>query len=507
MEEEKQQVLNKIAKIRRKVEDIPNHEVWLEAAKNLRMEQQKETLISEKTKDQRFQLSNAEKKLNSVQQSLKDAKAAFSNAGPDTLYNNMEKEHKMNKYLVSENLPKLIQDGKSQSKELTKILSQPASSNKDLAVFEKEIKELNEEIAMLAEKRLLLNNSGEDKLALFRQQAAIIARKKEGKAQRLAALHEEINSLTVELEKKKESSKNSGVKIMKGEEFKKYVNDLRGKSTVYKRKKAEISEIIAEFGILQRTEEILKGREKTIQLKIQELEKKSGVSGFHAAQDNLEKVSERKGELDQVKGKTLSEISEIVQNLMKSINDKKTKLSPIIQELRTIRQAVQELESAYSEKKKQYDATMVGLDSDNIQLEQEVKGYRQDIINDQSRYHYLQQMCHVVDIAQDKIFHEIKAYIGGDDSMDAIQKQRGFKSYRDLYNKKITEQENLGKNLREQQKDVRTNFEPNVKQLAMFSDLEKLLALKLSCNKKVLAAGRTNNTDIQGAITQERLVL
>lgn len=42
----------------------------------------------------------------------------------------------------------------------------------------------------------------------------------------------------------------------KGEEMKRYVAELRAKSTVYKKKKAELSAITAEFGILQRTEEV-----------------------------------------------------------------------------------------------------------------------------------------------------------------------------------------------------------------------------------------------------------
>ncbi|KAJ1525611.1 Intraflagellar transport protein 81, partial [Nowakowskiella sp. JEL0078] len=154
-----------------------------------------------------------------------------------------------------------LEDAKKQFKDLNKIISEPATSSKDLVNYEEESKELNEQIAKLAERRLLKNNSGEDKLALFRQQAAIIARKKEGTAQRLTMLQEEVNSLSGEVSKKKESAKGAHG-MLKGEEFKRYVNDLRGKSTIYKHKKADLSELTGEFGILQRTEELLKGREK-----------------------------------------------------------------------------------------------------------------------------------------------------------------------------------------------------------------------------------------------------
>ena len=52
---------------------------------------------------------------------------------------------------------------------------------------------------------------------------------------------------------------------------------------------------------------------------------------------------------------------------------------------------------------------------------------------------------------------EMKAYIGGDETIEAIQKQRGFKTYRELYNRKILEAENAGRALRESQKEVKVN--------------------------------------------------
>lgn len=48
MEDEKQQVSAKIARIRKKVEEVPNHEQWLDAAKRLRTEQGNEGVIAER---------------------------------------------------------------------------------------------------------------------------------------------------------------------------------------------------------------------------------------------------------------------------------------------------------------------------------------------------------------------------------------------------------------------------------------------------------------------------
>lgn len=43
---------------------------------------------------------------------------------------------------------------------------------------------------------------------------------------------------------------------------------LRSKGTVYKKKRQEIAELKAEFGVLQRTEEILKQKHETVQQKL-----------------------------------------------------------------------------------------------------------------------------------------------------------------------------------------------------------------------------------------------
>lgn len=54
--------------------------------------------------------------------------------------------------------------------------------------------------------------------------------------------------------------------------------------------------------------------------KIYAAENKVGVVGYHDAQSNLEKVSEKKSEQDSQKGQQLEEISAIIEKLMNTIN-------------------------------------------------------------------------------------------------------------------------------------------------------------------------------------------
>ena len=67
-----------------------------------------------------------------------------------------------------------------------------------------------------------------------------------------------------------------------------------------------------------------------------------------------------------------------------------------------------------------------------------MKAYREEILLEQSRYHYLMAMKKVTEEKQRRVAAEMKSYVS---TADAERK----KSYRDLYTKKIQEQENQGK--------------------------------------------------------------
>lgn len=52
----------------------------------------------------------------------------------------------------------------------------------------------------------------------------------------------------------------------------------------------------------------------------------------------------------------------------------------------------------------------------------------------------------------------MKAYVGTDESIKLIQKERGFKSYRDLYHKKILEAQAANKELLLERDDIKVKW-------------------------------------------------
>lgn len=57
---------------------------------------------------------------------------------------------------------------------------------------------------------------------------------------------------------------------------------------------------------------------------------------------------------------------------------------------------------------------------------------------EESRYHYLNHMLKMIELQQQRVADEMKAYTSSDPS-------ERKKSFRDMYSRKIQEQENLGK--------------------------------------------------------------
>ncbi|XP_002742265.1 intraflagellar transport protein 81 homolog [Saccoglossus kowalevskii] len=475
MEEEKEQLLKRIDRLKKKVETVPNHERMLEIARNFRKETERETTVAQQKLDQKNQLLHAEQRYQRTVHQLKDLKQTTAGASAEGLVKKLEEENKVNTYLCQEKLPREIEAKRKTVQDLQRVVSEPAMGQSDLDELDRKIRSMNAEINQLIEKRMMRNDPIDDKLSLFRQQASIIARKKEAAAESLSENKETLQSCLQEVREKREQAKSiQGEEVLKGDDFKRYVNKLRGKSTVYKKKRQELAELRAEYGVLSRTEEILKQRDTHISNALSHLENRKGVAGYHDTQEELEKVSAIKSELDEMKGKTLEDMSEMVRKLTQTIAAKKTDLAPVIKELRPLRQRCQELQQVYDEKKAAYDSMAAGLESNRSKLEQEVKVYREECSQEESRYHYLNCMIKMNEIQQTRVADEMKAYV----SSDPLEKKKAF---REQYTRKIQEQENLGKGLREKQKAVRESHGPSMRQMKMWKDFEMLMECKKQC--------------------------
>lgn len=499
MEEEKDQLLKRVERLKKRVESVSNHQRMLEQARQLRVEQEREESLTHQKQEQKNQLFQAEQRLLRLQQQLKDLRQAAADAHPESLMKRLEEEIKINSYMVTEKLPKELEGMRRTVQYMQKAASEPAMGQADLQEMEDKIKEVDSQINQLIEKRMMRNDPIDDKLTLYRQQASIIIRKKESKAEELQEAREELAAAERELKQRSSQGRDAhGEEVIRGDELKRLVARLRSKGTTYKKKRQEIAELRAEFGVLQRTEEILKQRHDAIQQKLQTVEAEKGISGYSDTQEELERVSAIKSDLDEKKGRTLDDMSEMVKKLNSMIAEKKSALAPIIKELRSLRQRRAELNQEYEEKKAQYESCAAGLESNRSKLEQEVKALREEMAQKENRYHHINTMSEVIEMQIQRASEEMKAYV----SSDPQQKK---KTIREVYMKNIAEQELLGKKLREEQKVVRENHSANMEQMKLWLDLEKLMECKRQCFIKAQNQASIGQIIQEGG--EDRLVL
>lgn len=247
---------------------------------------------------------------------------------------------------------------------------------------------------------------------------------------------------------------------------------VREKIETYKRMRDEISTLRNELVILQRTEQILKSRDKNLDEFLTALEKKKGVEGVRATQRELIEMSEKTAAVDQLKGATLEEISAMVEQIGREFKTKQMQLQPMMTELKALRQEYMEVESKHSECKSTYDKIAIGLEMDKQSLERECDAFQEECLREESRYHTLNCLVTNSKIKLQRAEQE-KKWNDGHGRM-----LRDFSSFKELYAHKIAQQEQLTKQLRVKQKELKENAMSMTRQKQHFMNLQKLLQAK-----------------------------
>lgn len=101
---------------------------------------------------------------------------------------------------------------------------------------------MNREQKALTESRTTERDA--DNLLPFRQQAATVIRMKDTAAEQLDELTKAIREIDTTISRKQSSLQQIvGETYLRGDELKQYVNMLKAKSSVYKKQRAELSEL------------------------------------------------------------------------------------------------------------------------------------------------------------------------------------------------------------------------------------------------------------------------
>jgi intraflagellar transport protein 81 len=121
------------------------------------------------------------------------------------------------------------------------------------------------------------------------------------------------------------------------------------------KKHAELADLEQEIAIIRRTEQILQNQLKEVAKDVKSYESKYGVTGLFNAEEDLEELARKKGSTDLLKGKTLEELTSIVETLKAKIEEKRDRLKPLIEDHKNLKTALKEVEEENKRKRTDYE--------------------------------------------------------------------------------------------------------------------------------------------------------
>uniref|UniRef100_A0ABL0EJC2 IFT81 calponin homology domain-containing protein n=1 Tax=Rhodnius prolixus TaxID=13249 RepID=A0ABL0EJC2_RHOPR len=454
MEKEKEIVMKKIDRLSRKLDNIENKEAFLEAARELRLEKERQKELLQQRQGEMELMQRLQQNTASLTQQLNDVRQASQGVTPQELLNKLEEELKMNTYIVNEKLGLELENKKKEVEILTRIANGSFPTQENIDALKKKVVELSEEVSELAQRGFASKEPADDKSAPYRQQALIIARKKGEIAETFTQIKTALDTLKLKLKAKIGGDETAN--IVDENEYKEYIANLKVKNTLYKTKKAQLAALVSESGVLARTIDILKQMQETLT------------------------VNEKVDYEINLEGIPKEELQQQITNLNNKIAAEKTRIAPKLEELRKAKETHDELLEVYKEKKKLYDSKAATLGATVTTLEQEVKELTKEEQYDQSQIALLKARTDILSTLLRKVEEE-----------DSVSMEK--------LSTKINEEEKLNSALKKEQQLIKEIQEKRSKQRDLWYNLEMLLECKQRCfedqRKKDGIIKRTKGTE------------
>ena len=219
LEQEKDQLLTKINLFKNK-SNKEDFQALLEATSKLRKEQEQDAKLTEKERELTQMIDFYQEQVLTVKQRLHDAKKiSTQNLGPDKMLDNLRSDTRKNRDLNNEVLGRELNDKRERLQRIELLLQEPMTTQSELERLTNDVKRLQKDCLMLEDK-LKQNAPQDDKLAIFKSQAAMLIKKKEQKAAEMKKLEFEKQALEKTMaDKENEYARTKGGKYMKRNDF------------------------------------------------------------------------------------------------------------------------------------------------------------------------------------------------------------------------------------------------------------------------------------------------
>jgi len=476
MQQQKEQLKTRIAEQKKKVREThPDWESLITVASELRIQVDKEKKFQDQIQEQGQELEKFDRTLHQLQHEYSNKQKQIGEPDVEVLVKKLEKDVRQKREKLNDTIPGRIREFEEQVEAMQSLQHKPI--NVAYSDLESSIRSILEEISSSEQTLLDLQNKPKqaDRAATaMKRQAAMIKHRRRDVESKLSSLRKEQDKLTQKHQQIEQQLREyEGQKIPSEEEFEKYKKDLLTKVQKTKSMSQDLSRIRAEIAVLKRSEEILTTRHKDAADFLEKLARSKGVSGFRDVQNQIEELSINKSNVDKQKGQTLEEISRVVEKLKQEIAAKKQELTPSVEKLRDVRQKSQNISNEYESKKAVYENVRMGYESERERLNEEILELKHVIDQSESLYHQLTAQIELTEIEKQRVEQE-ESFRSGKGQLN-----EKHKTYQDWYQAVLKQLETESKELREEQRYISENHEPNLKQIEYFNNLKKLLEHKM----------------------------
>lgn len=494
LEQERDRLSTYIAAAQKKLSQVPNKDALMSACKSLRAEQEEASKLAERRVEQQQALISSERRGTEMSNRLQNVRRDLHDGRVDSIVRRLRDEIQTNKMKLQEQIPKELNEKRAENAALTKLLSEPLdfqSLHNEMAQLDKECHQLQVQVAER-------QRPGEDgsSVVSVKQQVQRVVKKKQDILAELGNLQGDHERIQTEIrEKDMTIAQFRDSKVLKGEDFRKYSNQVRGKTAATKTMKTRLADLRAEWGVLSYTEKTVGDTFESLRQEIEDIESRMGIRGYSRTAEELSQVNAQKNNAEQAKGRTLEELSKVVQDFTISIRERRTKLAPQINELRTVRQQANEVEQEWEEKKSQYDYQEGMLMQDVSKIDTEVNQLLDETRVNEALYHRLNAQVLLLDTQVQRANDE-REFASGSRKLD-----QQFQSYSDLLIRTTDDHERRSKDLQRKRRDVEENHSLHVQQVEWFATLRKILEGKLmsvkSQNQQTAQQQNSVDKDIQ----------
>ena len=219
LEQEKEQLVTKISRLKAKFVGNEEFQQLLEATSKLRKEQEEEAMLNEKLREQQQQLEWCEGNLLASQQRLLDVrKVTASDISAQEMLKLLKADVKKNREFCNERIGRELTEKVKRLEQVEQLLNEPIVNQKDLDDISNDLRLLQREVQLLDEKATHSKNPEDDKLSVYKQQASLISKKKEKELEKLKTLEQEASKMEKKMnQKEKEYEICSSIKSKKSD--------------------------------------------------------------------------------------------------------------------------------------------------------------------------------------------------------------------------------------------------------------------------------------------------